>query len=154
MIGFGGLVALEVSQSAIRSTVGMAHDYDAFGLVEEDGHADLFQDEVLFKVVARRGEGFGSTGDDDHVGTLDALLLQELSHCGADAVIETAEHGGIRHVRGGRRVEMEDFTHGILVLILTCAAGASLLRWDSPLSIFVGHREPCSIEAASIAKRR
>jgi hypothetical protein len=74
-------------------------------------HADLFEDEVLFEVVARGGEGLGSSGDDDHVGALDALLLQELSHGRADAVIEAAEDGGVGHVRAGGRVEMEDLAH-------------------------------------------
>jgi hypothetical protein len=40
------------------------------------------------------------------------LLLQELPHDGADAVIEAAEDGGVGYVLVGGRVEMEDLSHG------------------------------------------
>ena len=80
MFGFGGSVALEVSQTAVGSAVGMAHHQHAFGLVQANRHADLFQDEVLLEIVARGSESLGASGDDDHVGALDGLLLQELSH--------------------------------------------------------------------------
>jgi hypothetical protein len=90
----------------------VAHDHDAFGLVQANRHADLFEDEVLFEVVARGSESFGSSGDDDHIGALDTLLLQELSHGRADAMIEAAEDGGVGYVLVGGRVEMEDLAHG------------------------------------------
>jgi hypothetical protein len=79
----------------------MGDDQHAFGLVQVDGHADLFEEEVLFEVVARGGEGLGSSGNGDHVGAFDALLLQELSHGRADAVIEAAEDSGVGYVRAG-----------------------------------------------------
>src|SRR5271166_338863 len=112
MVGFGCLVALEKGQATIGGAVGVAHDQNASGPVEQDGHADLFEDEILLEVVARRGESFGASGDDDHVGTLDGLLPQELSHGRANAVIEAAEDGGVGDVRKGGRVEMEDLAHG------------------------------------------
>src|SRR5450759_319837 len=111
MVGFGLAVSSEMSEATVGGAVGMAHDHDAFGLVQADGHADLFEDEVLFEVVARGGEGLGSSGDGDHVGALDTLLLQELSHGRADAVIEAAEDGGTGNVRVGGRVKMEDLAH-------------------------------------------
>jgi hypothetical protein len=101
MFGFGLAVAFEMVQATVSGAVRMGHDHDAFGLVQVDGHADLFEDEVLFEVVARGGEGLGSAGDGDHIGVFDALLLQELSHGRADAVIEAAEDGGVGYVRVG-----------------------------------------------------
>src|SRR6202521_3932334 len=112
MIGFGLAVSFEMGQAAVGGAVGVAHYHDAFGLVQADGHADLFEDEVLFEVIARGGEGLGSSGDDDHIGALDTLLLQELSHGRADTVIEAAEDGGVGYVLVGGRVEMEDLAHG------------------------------------------
>src|ERR1700675_2600518 len=112
MVGFSFAVSFEMGQSAVSGAVGVARDYDAFGLVQADGHADLFEDEVLFEVVARRSEGFGSSGDDDHIGALDSLLLQKLPHGRADAVIEAAEDGSVGDVLVGGRVEMEDLAHG------------------------------------------
>src|SRR5208337_564937 len=85
------------------------------------------EDEVPFEVVARGSEGLGSSGNDDHIGARDRLLLQELLHRRPDAVIETAEDGGVSHVRLGGRVEMEDLAHGILVLILACSVGTAAL---------------------------
>jgi|SRR5208282_1972182 hypothetical protein len=111
MVGLGRAVAFEMSQSAVGSAVGVAHDQDALRLVQADGHADLLEDEVLLEVVARGSQGLGSSGYYDHVSALDGLLLQELSHDGADAVIEAAEHGGIGDVWVGGRIEMEDLAH-------------------------------------------
>jgi hypothetical protein len=101
MFGFGLAVTFEMVQATVSGAVGMGDDHHAFGLMQVDGHADLFEDEVLFEVVARGGEGLGSSGDGDHVGVLDALLLQELSHGGADTVIEAAEDSGVGDVRVG-----------------------------------------------------
>lgn len=112
MVGFGLAVSFEMGQAAVGGAVGVAHDHYSFGLVQADGHADLFEDEVLFEVVARGSEGLGSSGDDDHIGALDTLLLQELPDGRADAVIEAAEDGGVGYVRVGGRVEMEDLAHG------------------------------------------
>ncbi len=75
--------------------IGMAHHQDASGLMQADGHTDLFKNKVLLEVVARRSQRLSSPGDDNHVGTLDALLLQKLSHNRTDAVIETAQNGRI-----------------------------------------------------------
>src|SRR6202030_2941053 len=101
MVGFSFAVSFEMGEAAVGGAVGVAHDQDAFGLVQADGHADLFEDEVLFEVVARGSESLGSSSDDDHIGPLDTLLLQELSHGGADAVIEAAEDGGVGYVLVG-----------------------------------------------------
>src|SRR5208283_3519142 len=111
MRSLGLLVAFEMGKAAVGGAVGVAHDQDALGLVQEDGHANLLQDEVPLKVVARGGEGFGSSGDDDHVGAFDPLLLQKFSHGRADAVVEAAEDGSVGYVGGGGRVEMEDLAH-------------------------------------------
>src|SRR5208282_4505538 len=45
MFGFGLAVAFEMVQATISGAVRMGHDHDAFGLVQVDGHADLFEDE-------------------------------------------------------------------------------------------------------------
>src|ERR1700675_1272016 len=112
MVGFGFAVSFEMGEAAVGGAVGVAHDQNTFGLMPADRPPDLFEDEVLFEVVARRSEGLGSSGDDDHVGAFDTLLLQELPHGRADAVIEAAEDGGVGYVRVGGRVEMEDLAHG------------------------------------------
>jgi hypothetical protein len=111
MRGFGLLVAFEMGQAAVGGAIGVAHDHDAFRLVQQDGHADLLQDEVPFEVVAWGSERLGASGDNDHVGAFDALFLQKFAHGGADAMVETAEDGGVGYVSGGGRVEMEDFAH-------------------------------------------
>ena len=115
MFSFGLAVSFEMGQAAIGGAVGVAHDQDTLGLVQADGHSDLFEDEVLFEVIARGSEGLGSSGDDDHIDALDSLLLQKLPHGRTDAVIEAAENGGVGHVRVGGRVEMEDLAHGCFV---------------------------------------
>ncbi len=121
MVGFGVAVSFEMRQAAVGRAVGVAHDQHAFGLMQANRHADLFEDEVLFEVVTRRGQGLGSAGDDDHIGALDTLLLQELSHGRADAVIEAAENGGVSYVLIGGRVKMEDLAHERSLSILPCA---------------------------------
>src|SRR5258708_27122857 len=90
--------------------------------MQENRYAELLEDEVLFEVVTRRGQGLGSAGDDDHIGALDTLLLQELSHGRADAVIEAAENGGVGYVLIGGRVKMEDLAHERHSSILTGSA--------------------------------
>jgi hypothetical protein len=92
----------------------VAHDQDAFGLVQANGHADLLEDEVLLEVVTRGGQGLGASGDDDHVSAFDVLFLQKLSDCCADPVIEAAEDSGVGHVWGSGGVEMENFFHDSL----------------------------------------
>src|SRR3977135_4341990 len=114
MLGFGHLVAFEISQAAIGGAIGVAHDEHAPSLVQADRHADLVQDEILLESSARGSESLRAAGDDDHVGALDDLLLQKLSHCIADAVVEAAEDGSIGYVRVGGGVEMEDLFHGDL----------------------------------------
>ena len=69
MVGFGRLVAVEMRQTAVGGAIGVAHDQDAFSLVQADGHADLFENEVPFEVVARGGEGLRSSGDDNQQST-------------------------------------------------------------------------------------
>lgn len=113
MGGFGVAVSFEMREAAVGSAVGVAHDDDSLGLVQANRHADLLQDEILFEIVTRGRQGLGSSGYDDHVGAFDSLFLQELSHGGADAVIEAAEDGCIGYVWPGRRIEMEDLTHEV-----------------------------------------
>jgi len=47
-----------------------------FGLMQADGHAHLFEDEILFRSRCAGSEGLGSSGNDDHVGALDTLFLR------------------------------------------------------------------------------
>jgi len=111
MRGFGSAVTFEMREAAVGGAIGVAHHEDALGLMEADRHADLLEDEVLLEVVARRSERFCPASDDDHVGALDALLLEKLADGTTDAGIEAAEHSGISDVGLGRRVEVEDFAH-------------------------------------------
>src|SRR6266849_3994713 len=108
MFGFGLLIAFEMGEPAVGGAVGVTHHEDPLGLVQANRHTDLFEDEVLLEIITRRGESFGAARDNDHVGALDTLLLQELSNGSVDAMVEAAEHGGVGYVgvRGG--VEMAD----------------------------------------------
>jgi len=72
--------------------------HDTLGLVQADRHPHLFENEGLFEVVCAARPGFCPSGDDNHVGALDGLFLQKLSHRRADTVIEAAQHSGIGHV--------------------------------------------------------
>ena len=111
MFSFSWLVAFEMGEAAVGGAVGVTHHEDSLGLVQANRHADLFEDEVLLEVVAWGGESFGAARDNDHVGALNTLLLQELSDGSADALVEAAEHGGVGYVGVGGRVEMEDLFH-------------------------------------------
>jgi hypothetical protein len=115
MFGLGIAISLEMRQAAIGRAVGVAHHQDPFSPVQANRHPDLFQDEILFEVVARRSQRLGTAGDDNHIGAFDFLLLQKLSHCQADAVIEAAKHSGIRHILTGWGIELEDFAHTSLL---------------------------------------
>jgi hypothetical protein len=120
MFRFGIAVSLEIRQPSVGGAIGVAHHEHSFRLVQANRHADLFKNEILFEIVARRGKCLRSSGDNDHVWTLDSLLLQKLPHSGADAVIEAAEHSGIGYVLALGRVVFEDFSHrAITLLILT-----------------------------------
>ena len=88
--GLGGAVSFEMRKAAVCGAVGMTHHEDAFALMQADRHANLLEDEVLLEVVAWRSQRLCSPGDDNHVGALDALLLQKFSHRHADAMIEAA----------------------------------------------------------------
>ena len=109
---FGFAVSFEVGEATIGGAVGMAHDEDALGLVQADRHADLLQDEVLLEVVARGGQCFRASGNDDHVRMLDVLLLQKFADGLVDPMIETAEHRRLGDVRRVGRIEMENLAHG------------------------------------------
>src|SRR5258705_13143575 len=98
MFGLSFLIAFEVGETTIGGAIRVAHHEHALGLVQANRHADLFEDEVLLEIVAGRRESLGAAGNDDHVGALDFLLLQELSDGSADTVVEKAEHGGLGYV--------------------------------------------------------
>jgi hypothetical protein len=114
MFSLGVAISLEVRQAAIGRAVGVAHHQDPFSPVQAYRHSDLFQNEILFEVIARRSQRLSSAGDNNHIGALDFLLLQKLSHSHADAVIEATQHSGIRHILAGRGIELEDFAHASL----------------------------------------
>jgi hypothetical protein len=116
MFSLGVTVSLEMGQATVGGAVGMAHNQDPFGPVQADGHSDLLENEILFEIIARRSQRLGSSGDDNHIGALDSLLLQKLSHGQADTVIKAAEHSSIRHILLSWRIEMEDFAHQALIL--------------------------------------
>src|SRR5579863_9602026 len=89
----------------------MAHQEHTPGFMEADGHAHLLEDEVALEVIAWRRESSGAAGDDDHVGTEDFLGSKKLVRGRADALVETAKHGGIGDIGVGRRIEVKDFLH-------------------------------------------
>ena len=123
MCRLGLTVSMEMSEAAISGAVGVTHYQYPLGLVQPDGHPNLFENEVLLKIVARGGKRFRPACDDDHVGALDVLFLQELSHSRADALIETAKHRRIGNIGVGWGIEMEDLPHLAIVSGITPASG-------------------------------
>jgi hypothetical protein len=71
----------------------------------------LLENEILFEVIARRRKGLRTARHNDHVATYDILLAQKLADDRTDAIVEAAEHRGIRDVRVCWRVEVEDLSH-------------------------------------------
>src|SRR5437773_6027308 len=69
------------------------------------------RNEIALKIIARRGQGFRSTSDDDHVRSQNSLSPEKLVYRQTNTLIEAAQHRGIGNVRIWRRVEMEDFLH-------------------------------------------
>ena len=106
-------ISLEMGESAIGGAVGMAHDEDAFRLMQADRHPYLLEDKVLLEVIARGGQCFRASGDDDHVGVVDCLLLKKFSDGLTNAVVKAAENRGFGNVGRVGRVEMEYFSHGL-----------------------------------------
>src|SRR5579863_8881175 len=102
-------VSSEGSQTAVGSAIGVAHEKHLPGLMEPDGHTYLFQDEVALEVIARRRQSSGSSGHNNHVGTLNSLALHELIDGQADTLVKTAQYGGIGNVGAGLGIEVEDF---------------------------------------------
>ena len=113
MFGLALAIAFERRQSAVGSTIGMAHQVHAWTLVEQNGHANLLENEIALEVVARRCQRLRAARNNDHVGTQDSLLLEKFLHRVPDALVEAAEHRGVGNVLIGRGVEMEDFAHGL-----------------------------------------
>ncbi len=105
-------VAVEGSQSAVSRAVRVAHDVSARGLVQQDGHAHLLEDEITLKVVARGSQRLRASGDHDHVRAKDATLLQKFVHNRANALVKAGEYDRIGYIRLGWGVEMEGLFHG------------------------------------------
>ena len=99
MFGFGVAIALEIREASVSGAIGVAHHQHSFRLVQANRHAHLFKNEILFEIIARRSKRLSPSSNNDHVRTLDALLLQKPAHGSADAVIETAKHSGVGGVR-------------------------------------------------------
>ena len=68
-------------------------------------------DQTVFKleIIARRGQGFCSASDDDHVRPQDAPLPEKFVYRQTNTLIEAAQHRGIGGIGLLRRVEVEDF---------------------------------------------
>src|SRR5262245_5814733 len=89
----------------------MTHQVSFLGLVQLNRHAELLKNKVAFEIVTRRGQGSRTACDNDHVGTVNSLLLKKLSHGRTNALIETAQYGRIRYILIGWRVKVENFLH-------------------------------------------
>jgi len=50
----------------------------------------LLQYEIALKIIARRGQGFRSTSDDDHVRSQNSLSPEKFVHRQTNALIEAA----------------------------------------------------------------
>ena len=105
-------ISAKRGQTAVGGAIGVAHQRDALGAMQQDGHAYLLKNEVSFEIVSRRGQRFCPAGYDDHVRAKNASFLQELVHGKPDALVEAAEHRRIRNVWISSRVEVEHLLHG------------------------------------------
>src|SRR5215467_7079127 len=119
MSGLGLAIASVRSQASVSGAVGVGSQKHTPSTVQADGHANLFENEVLFEVVARRSQGLGSPGNDDPVGLQNSSPLEKFSRDLLHAVIEAAEHRRIGNIRIRRGIEVEEFSHRELISILT-----------------------------------
>ncbi len=90
MLRFPFPVSAKRFQTAIVGAVGVAREEQARRLIEPHGHPHLLQDEIALKIIARRGQGFCSTSDDDHVRPQDSLPPEKFVHRQTNALIEAA----------------------------------------------------------------
>ena len=77
-------------QTVVGGAVGVAHEEHARRLMEPHGHPHLLQDEIALEVIARRGQGFRSTSDDDHIRPQNSLPPEKFVHRQTNALIEAA----------------------------------------------------------------
>jgi len=90
MLRFPFPVSIKRFQTAVGGAVGVTHEEHARRLMEPHGHPHLLQDEIALKIIARRGQGFRSTSDDDHVRPQDSLPPEKFVHRQTNALIEAA----------------------------------------------------------------
>src|SRR5215467_15576338 len=106
MCGLGFSIAIELSQSAVHSAIGMVHQQHARSLMQPDRYPHLLENEFPLGLIVRGSERLDGARHDDHVGTLDTLLLQKFSGSLAEPVIEAIDHSRVGDVLVGGRVEM------------------------------------------------
>ena len=90
MLRFPFPVSAKRFQTAIVGAVGVAREEQARRLIEPHGHPHLLQDEIALKIIARRGQGFCSTSDDDDVRPQDSLPPEKFVHRQTNALSEAA----------------------------------------------------------------
>jgi hypothetical protein len=115
----------------------VTHHENTFCFVQANRHSHLLENEILLEVITRRRKGLRTAGHNDHVATHNILLAQKLTDDRTDAIVETAEHRGIRDVWIRGRVEVEDLSHialsylFVLVLSTTTPQDWKMPSWDS-----------------------
>src|SRR5258708_11233752 len=109
-----GAIAFKSGQAAVGCAIGVTHQEYTLRLVQQDGHAYLFEDEVTLEIVARRSQSLGAACYDDHVGTQDAPTLEKLVYGRADALVKAGEHGGVGDVGIRRGIEVKYLVHELL----------------------------------------
>jgi hypothetical protein len=91
----------------------VAHEEHARRLMETHGHPHLLQNEIALEIIARRGQRFRSTSDDDHVRPQNSLSPEKLVYRQTDALIEAAQHRGVGDIRLRRKPKWKIFCIGV-----------------------------------------
>src|SRR5262249_41629738 len=106
MCGLGFSVTVELRQAAVHGAIGMVHQQHARSLMQPDRYPPLLENKFPLGLFVGGSERFDGARHDDHVGTLDTLLLQKFSGSLAEPVIEAIDHSRVGDVLVGGRVEM------------------------------------------------
>ncbi|HET9410095.1 MAG TPA: hypothetical protein VFO39_22860 [Candidatus Sulfotelmatobacter sp.] len=101
VVGFAPAIPAKSLKSSIRATVGVAHEEESLGSVQQNRHTQLLEDEISLEIIAGRGKGLGAASDHNHVWAVDLPPAQEFVHRQPNALIEAAEHCRISYIRLG-----------------------------------------------------
>src|SRR6266567_1603250 len=101
VVCFPHMISAKGREPAISRAVGVAHEENATGAMQQDRHPHLLKNKVALKIISRRSQRLSASSHHNHVRTQNAPPLQKLIHCQPDPLVETAKHSRIGHIRLG-----------------------------------------------------